>query len=49
MKHYVIYISAWICRRNTQHGYDKKDAIKRFKRQHGFVKMPNGYSMWEAK
>jgi hypothetical protein len=49
MRHYVIYIPAWICRRNTQHGYDKKDAIKRFKRQHGFVKMPNGYGIWEAK
>ena len=27
----------------------KKDAIKRFKRQHGLVRMPNGFSMWEAK
>ena len=49
MKHYYIYIPSWIRRTMTQHGYDKNDAINRFKRQHGFVKMPNGYSMWEVK
>jgi hypothetical protein len=32
----------------TQHGYDKKDAIKRFKKQHHFIRMPNGYAIWEA-
>jgi hypothetical protein len=49
MKHFSFFIPSWIHRRMTMHGYDKKDAIKRFKRQHGIVKMPNGYKVWEAK
>ena len=49
MRHYLIHIPTWIHRAMTQHGYDKKDAIKRFKRQYGFVRMPKGYGIWEAK
>ena len=48
MKHYIFFIPSWIHRGWTQHGYDKKDAIKRFKHQPGIVKMPNGYKIWEA-
>jgi len=48
MKHYLIHIPSWIHRGMTQHGYDKKDAIKRFKRQHSLVNMPNGYRIWES-
>jgi hypothetical protein len=48
MKHFCFFIPSWIHRQMTQHGYNKKDAIKRFKRQHGIVKMPNGYKVWEA-
>ena len=49
MKHFYIHIPSWIHRAMTQHGYDKKDAIKRFKRQYGFVRMPKGFGIWEAK
>ena len=49
MKFYYFHIPSWIHRAMTMHGYDKKDAIKRFKRQHGMVRMPNGYKVWEAK
>ena len=49
MKHFTFFIPCWIHRRMTMHGYDQKDAIKRFKRQHGIVKMPNGYKVWEVK
>ena len=49
MKHFYIHVRSWAVFAMTQHGYDRKDAIKRFKRQHNLVRMPNGYSMWEAK
>ena len=49
MKHYLIHIPSWIHVAMSQHGYDKKDAIKRFKKQHGFIRMPNGFGIWEAK
>ena len=49
MKHFYIHVRSWAVFAMSQHGYNSKDAIKRFKRQHGLVRMPNGYSIWEAK
>lgn len=30
------------------YGYNKKDALSRFKKQYGFKRMPKGYGIWEA-
>jgi hypothetical protein len=48
MKRYFVHIPSWIHIAMTCYGYDKKDAIARFRRQHGFVRMPKGFGIWEA-
>jgi hypothetical protein len=48
MKHFFIHIPRAGVYALTQHGYNKKDAIKRFKKQNNFIRMPNGYAIWEA-
>ena len=49
MNHYLIHIPSWIKRSMTQHGYNLNAAIKRFKHQHGILKMPNGYTIIKLK
>ena len=48
MKRYFVHIPSWIHIAMTCYGYDKKDAIARFRRQHGFIRMPKGFGIWEA-
>lgn len=47
MKKYLLNIPTWAhCM--TAYGISKRDAVKRFKHQHGITRMPNGYGIWEA-
>jgi hypothetical protein len=48
MKTYYIHIPTWIHIPMTCYGINKKDAIARFRKQHGFLRMPKGYGIWEA-
>lgn len=47
MKAFFIHIPGWAHSMNA-YGVNKKDAVRRFKHQHGIVRMPNGYGIWEA-
>ena len=47
MKRYHIHIPGW-AHSMTAYGMDKRDAIDRFKHQHGISRMPRGYGIWEA-
>jgi hypothetical protein len=47
MKNYFIHIQGWVYSMNA-YGINKKDALKRFKQQHGLLRMPKGYGIWEA-
>ena len=33
----------------TAYGHNRRDAIARFRTQHGYARMPKGFSVWEAK
>lgn len=46
MKKYHIHILGW-AHSMTAYGMNKRDAIDRFKHQHGMKKMPNCYGIWE--
>jgi hypothetical protein len=48
MKTYFFHIPSWIHVASSCVAISKKDAIKRFKQKHGFIKMPNGYKVWES-
>lgn len=48
MKRYYIHIPQWIHIAMTCYGNSRRDALTRFKRQHGFTRMPSGYGIWEA-
>jgi hypothetical protein len=48
MKKYFLHIPTWIHIAVTCYGINKKDALKRFKHQHGINRMPNKYAIWEA-
>jgi len=48
MKTYLFHIPSWIHVASPCFGTNKKDAIKRFKQKHGFIRMPNGYKVWES-
>jgi hypothetical protein len=45
---YYIHIPQWIHVAMTCYGTSRKDALKQFKRQHGLLRMPRGYAIWEA-
>lgn len=45
MKQFSIHIPGWVYSM-TCYGINKKDAIVRFKQQHGMARMPRGYSIW---
>jgi len=47
MNKYFIHIPGWVYAM-TAYGTNKKDAVDRFKNQHGITRMPNGYGIWEA-
>jgi hypothetical protein len=47
MKPYYIHVKSWIHVAMTCYGYSKKDAVIRFKKQHGIIRMP-AYSIWEC-
>lgn len=44
---YYIHIPGWAHAMNA-YGLNKRDAIDRFKHQHGMSRMPRGYGIWEA-
>jgi hypothetical protein len=46
MNKYYVHIPAWIPIPSVIYGTNEKDAIKRFKHKHGFVRMPKGYGIW---
>ena len=48
MKQYYIHVPQWIHVAMTCYGFNKKNAIERFKKQHGMSRMPRGYGIWEA-
>jgi hypothetical protein len=47
MTKYYIHIPSW-AHAMTAYGMNKKDALIRFKHQHGMTRMPTGYGIWEA-
>lgn len=47
MKRFYVHIPGW-AHSMTAYGFNKKDAVKRFKHQHGMIRMPRGYGIWEA-
>lgn len=47
MKNYYIHIQGWAHSMNA-YGMSKRDALNRFKYQHGMLRMPKGYAIWEA-
>lgn len=47
MKKYYLHIPGW-AHAMTAYGDSKKDAVIRFKKQHGIIRMPNGFGIWEA-
>jgi len=48
MIRYYIHIPQWCHIAMTAYGNNKKDALARFKHQHGMLRMPKGYGIWEA-
>lgn len=47
MKRFYVHIPGW-AHSMTAYGMNKKDAVQRFKHQHGMTRMPRGYGIWEA-
>lgn len=47
MTRFHIHIPGWVYSM-TAYGLNKKDALTRFKHQHGMRRMPRGYGIWEA-
>jgi hypothetical protein len=47
MNKYHIHIQGW-AHSMTAYGMNPKDAVVRFKKQHGMTRMPRGYSIWSA-
>lgn len=47
MKRYFVHIPSWVYAM-TCYGFNQKDAVARFRLQHGFTRMPKGYGIWEA-
>lgn len=47
MKHFYLHIPGWAHSMST-YGFNKRDAINRFKHRHGMKRMPAGYGIWEA-
>jgi len=47
MKAFYVHIPGWAHSMNA-YGMSKRDAINRFKHQHGMLRMPKGFGIWEA-
>jgi hypothetical protein len=47
MKQYSVHIPGWVYAM-TAYGTTRRDAIARFRSQHGLRRMPKGYAIWEA-
>jgi hypothetical protein len=47
MKTYYVHIPGW-AHAMTCYGTNRRDAIRRFRHQHGMTRMPSGYGIWEA-
>lgn len=47
MKRFYVHIPGW-AHSMTEYGFNKKDAIARFRHRHGMARMPRGYGIWEA-
>lgn len=47
MKCFYIHIPGW-AHAMTAYGVNKRDAVARFRKQHGMVRMPKGYGIWLA-
>lgn len=47
MKKYHIHIPGWAYSM-TAYGVNKRDCLTRFKKQHGMLRMPKGYGVWES-
>ena len=47
MTKYHIHIPSW-AHSMTAYGLNKRDAINRFKHQHGMVRMPKNFGIWPA-
>lgn len=47
MKKFFVHIPGW-AHAMTAYGMDKRDAVRRFTRQHCMPRMPRGYGIWEA-
>lgn len=47
MKKFFVHIPGW-AHSMTAYGMDKRDAVRRFTRQHCMLRMPRGYGIWEA-
>jgi hypothetical protein len=45
MTKYYIHVPGWT-HSMTAYGMDKRDALNRFKHQHGISRMPRGYGIW---
>ena len=48
MTRYYIHIPQWCHIATTTYGANRKDALQRFKKQNGLLRMPKGYGIWEA-
>ena len=47
MKHFYVHIPGW-AHAMSCYGISKRDAINRFKHQHGMSRMPSGFGIWES-
>jgi hypothetical protein len=47
MKSYYISVPGWVSAMSC-YGLNRKDAIARFRKNQGFLRMPKGYAIWEA-
>ena len=47
MNKFFVHVPGWV-HSMTAYGFNKRDAVARFRAQHGLRRMPKGYGIWEA-
>lgn len=47
MRSFYIHVPGWVYAMSC-YGMSKRDAVARFRRQHGMLRMPKGYAIWPA-
>lgn len=47
MQSFYIHVPGW-AHAMSCYGMSKRDAVARFRRQHGMSRMPKGYAIWPA-